>query len=126
MWVKISPTLANEQYYTLLRVFDETRVRAVIATNTLGAPAPDGTTAGVGGGKLHRAALDVIVLLTEEKARLGCNLDIIACGGVEDGRTYQEFARCGVRAMQYWSVLVYRGPLAAALIEYEARQENLL
>jgi dihydroorotate dehydrogenase len=48
-------------------------------------------------------------------------VDIIGCGGIQDGATYQEYARLGVKAMQYWTALVYRGPLAAAVILNEAR-----
>ena len=124
LWVKISPDLADEQYRALLRAFDETGVRAVIATNTLGAPAPDGTTAGIGGGRLHRMHSTLSRCSAEESRAQGYALDIIACGGVEDRQTYQAFAQRGVRAMQYWSALVYRGPLAAALIEQEARHEH--
>lgn len=119
LWVKISPDLSTEQYHTLLRTFSETGVRAVIATNTLGNPAPDGTTAGVGGGQLHAYALSVVETLAQEKQSHAYALDIIASGGVNDGITYQRYTRHGVRAMQYWSALIYRGPLAAALIEQE-------
>ncbi len=121
LWVKISPALAAEQYRVLLSVFSETGVRAVIATNTLAAPAPDGTTAGLAGGRLHQAALEAVDLLTAEKAERGCVIDIIACGGVSDGTTYHDFANHGVKAMQYYSTFIYRGPLAAALIEQESR-----
>ncbi len=119
LWVKISPDLADDQYRALLKAFSEVGVRAVVATNTLGSPAPDGTTAGIGGGKLHDHTLKVIALLSDEIKRKGYPLDIIACGGVEDGATYRQFAAYGVRAAQYWSALIYRGPLAAALIERE-------
>jgi dihydroorotate dehydrogenase len=122
LWVKISPDLAEEQYRMLLRSFAETGVRALVATNTLGASAPDATTAGLGGGRLHNDALKVVALLSDEKARQNYDIDIIACGGVQDQQTYQSFAQQGARAMQYWSALVYRGPLAAALIEQEATQ----
>ncbi len=121
LWVKISPDLADDQYCALLRTFSETCVRAVVATNTLGAPAPDKTSAGLGGGRLHENALGVIALLSSEKARQGYDIDLIACGGVQNRQTYQAFAQHGVRAMQYWSALVYRGPLAAALIEQESQ-----
>jgi dihydroorotate dehydrogenase len=120
LWVKISPDLADEQYAALLRAFAETGVRAVIATNTLGAPAPDGTTAGVGGGKLHPNSARVVALLSAEVQRQQYALDVIACGGVQDRQTAQAFTASGVRAMQYWSALIYRGPLAAALIEQES------
>lgn len=120
LWVKISPDLADEQYNALLQAFAETGVKAVIATNTLGTPAPDGTTAGVGGGKLHLNSVRVVALLSAEVKRQQYTLDIIACGGVQDQQTLQAFKVSGVRAMQYWSALIYRGPLAAALIEQES------
>lgn len=121
LWVKVSPDLATEQYRVLLRAFLDAGVRAVIATNTLGAPAPDGTTAGIGGARLHDHALGVVRLLSDEIAANGYAIDVIGCGGVEDGATYRAFAGAGARAAQYWSALIYRGPLAAALIERAIR-----
>lgn len=123
LWVKVGPDLAPEQYRALMRVFAEVGIGAVIATNTLGQPAPGqpGQTAGVGGGRLHRAALDAAALLLAERRALGCAVDVIGCGGIVDGASYRRFAALGVRAAQYWSALVYRGPLAAAVIQSEAR-----
>lgn len=122
LWVKISPDLADEQYRALLPVFQETGVRAVIASNTLGSPAPDGSNAGIGGGQLHPHALRVVTLLTEEKRRHNYTFDIVACGGINDGIAFRRFAYLGVTAAQYWSALIYRGPLAAAVIQQEASQ----
>ncbi len=120
LWVKISPALAAEQYRALLHAFAETGVSAVIATNTLAQPAPDGTIAGMSGGRLYQSALAAVTLLAAEKTERGYDLDLIACGGVSDGATYHAFAQHGVQAMQYYSSLIYRGPLAAALIEQES------
>lgn len=122
LWVKISPDLADDQYQALMRAFAETHVRAVIATNTLGAVASDGTTAGIGGGQLHPHALDAVKILTDEKLKQSYQLDIIACGGVQDGRSYHDYTKFHVQAMQYWSALIYRGPLASALIQSEGQQ----
>ncbi len=124
LWVKISPDLAAEQYAILMRVFSETGVRAVIATNTLGQPAPDDAKAqaGVGGGRLRPHALRAVELLAAHK--VGDSVDIIGCGGLLDGASREEYARLGVQAVQYWSALVYRGPLAAALIERERKQRD--
>lgn len=121
LWVKVSPDLAAEQYCALLRAFVETGVRAVVATNTLAAPAPDGTTAGIGGGRLRSHALEVARLLAAEIAQNDHPIDIIGCGGVDDGATCQAYRQAGVKAVQYWSALIYRGPLAAALIERESQ-----
>jgi dihydroorotate dehydrogenase len=126
VWVKISPGLTAEQYRILMRVFHETGVQAVIATNTLGQPVPDdpNVIAGVGGGKLHNCALEAVQTLMQEKTRNHYDVDVIGCGGVLDGRAYQDFLACGVGAVQYWSALVYRGPLAAAVIQNELKHDQ--
>lgn len=122
LWVKVGPTLAAEQYRILMQVFDEVGVRAVIATNTLPEPAPGApdVQAGVGGGKMHRQAVAAAEILMQEKRLHGYEVDVIGCGGVLDGASYADFARLGVTAMQYWTALVYRGPLAAAVIAHES------
>jgi len=45
---------------------------------------------------------------------------LIGCGGIEDGKRYQDFSKDGISAVQYLSPMIYRGPLAAALIAQEA------
>ena len=124
LWVKVGPMLADDQYRALMQVFEETGVRAVVATNTLPEPAPGApdALAGVGGARLHGRAVAVAALLVREKAQRGYQVDVIGCGGVLDGRAYLDFARLGVRAVQYWTALVYRGPLAAALIAAEFKR----
>ncbi len=114
LWVKISPGLAAEQYGTMMKVFAETGVQAVVATNTIARPTPDidDYLAGVGGGMLHRHALAAVTALADA----GQPIDIIGCGGVMDPVTLHSFRQHGVRACQYWSALVYRGPLVAAAI----------
>jgi len=94
---------------------------AIIATNTLPRPTPDnpGVNAGVGGGRLHQHALEAVRHLTAARATSGCAVKIIGCGGVLDGATAQAFLDAGADALQYWSALIYRGPLAAALIQQE-------
>jgi dihydroorotate dehydrogenase len=124
LWVKVGPNLSAEQYGGLMRVFAETGVRAVVATNTLPVPSPadSSTMAGVGGGRLHDQALKTAAALMQEKSAHGYAVDVIGCGGVLDGTTYHDFADLGVQAVQYWSALVYRGPFAAALIAHEAKR----
>jgi dihydroorotate dehydrogenase len=122
LWVKVGPNLGDEQYCALMPVFQETGVQAVIATNTLPVPSPDdpGVMAGVGGGQLHSRTVEVAALLMQEKLAQGYRVDVIGCGGVQDGATYRDFVRLGITVVQYWTALVYRGPLAAALIIHEA------
>lgn len=121
LWVKLSPCLSDEQYRTLLRVVSEVGVQAVIATNTVGRPSPSDArqTAGVGGGDLHPHAVRAAAFLAEELRRHRYPVDLIGSGGVQDAATYRRFEEHGIRAVQYWSTLVFRGPLAAALIQEE-------
>jgi dihydroorotate dehydrogenase len=116
LWVKVGPDLADEQYAILMRVFAEVGVRGVIATNTLARPAPgaDQLMAGVGGGQLHDCAVAATIRLSQERAHYP--VDVIGCGGVMDKTTYHAFKQAGAQAVQYWSALIYRGPLAAAFI----------
>ena len=122
LWVKLGPCLSDEQYARLLAVFAELGVRAVVATNTIPRPSPTDATvvAGVGGGALHEPALAAVHALAAEKQRRGYSMDIIGCGGSLDGTGYRDFLDAGASAVQYWSALVYRGPLAAAHILHEA------
>jgi dihydroorotate dehydrogenase len=96
----------------------------VIATNTLPRPAPDqsGDTAGVGGGRLHRQAVRVAAMLAREKRHHNYTVDVIGCGGVLDPSGFQRFARHGITTVQYWTTLIYHGPLAAARILAEIRE----
>ncbi|MCY4146054.1 MAG: hypothetical protein OXF90_06285 [Chloroflexi bacterium] len=121
LWVKVSPGLAASQYQMLMGIFAEVGVRAVIATNTLAKPSPTDPTlsAGIGGGALRDSALLAVAALQAAKDRIGCEVDIIGCGGIMDGASFRQHNRRGAAAAQYWSALVYRGPFAAALIENE-------
>jgi len=123
LWVKVSPDLAPEQYALLMGVFDKLGVRAVIATNTLSQPTTGNPpiNAGVGGGGLHAKALEAARCLSNEKAKYNYGVDVIGCGGILDAVTYQDYRQNGIQAVQYWSALVYRGPLAAAIIADESR-----
>jgi dihydroorotate dehydrogenase len=121
LWVKISPNLAESQYQTLLRVFQDEGVQAVITTNTQPEPSPNdpSVTAGVGGGRLHQRAVQVTHLLTSTIRQQGYHVDVIGCGGVLTPPEYYAF---GVKAVQYWSALIYEGPLAAAIILDEVKE----
>ena len=118
LWVKLGPALGDEQYRVLLNVCAQTGVRAIVATNTLGRPTPNDpdVIAGVGGGSMRPHALAALRLLAEERARSGQVIDLIGCGGALDGTSARAFLEAGASAVQYWSALVYRGPLAAAVI----------
>lgn len=124
LWIKISPGLPPEQYHEIIKAARDVGVRAIVATNTLPQPSPDDDSiqAGVGGGDLRAEAMKAVKLLLAEKNRKGYDVDVIACGGLLDGESLQAYEALGVKAAQYWSALVYRGPFAAAIIEHENAQ----
>ncbi|MBE2267801.1 MAG: hypothetical protein IAE80_06180 [Anaerolinea sp.] len=121
LWVKLSPGLADEQYAALLRAAVETGVQAIIATNTLAQPTPDNplVLGGVAGGRLYASACEAVTSLLRAKLHERYKIDVIACGGIADGRSWASF---GATAGQYYSALIYRGALAAAIIEREYEQ----
>jgi dihydroorotate dehydrogenase len=126
LWIKIGPVLGAEQYAALMAVVAETGVAAIIATNTLARPVPasaaankDRLTAGAGGGVLNPHALEAVRQLAEARERLRAPVRIIGCGGVLDGKSAHALRAAGADALQYWSALVYRGPLAASIIAAE-------
>ncbi|MFZ4814123.1 MAG: hypothetical protein ACOYL5_06295 [Phototrophicaceae bacterium] len=122
VWVKVSPNLAREQYAALMSAFREARVRGVIATNTVATPTPTGDgMAGLGGGGLHRAALAAVQAIQAEQT--DPFIDVIGCGGIMDQASINPFAALGVQAFQYYSALIYRGLLAATILNHEYRPE---
>lgn len=123
LWVKVGPTLSEAQIASLMRAFAETGVRAVIATNTIPAPTPKdpAVIAGLAGRRLHQAAVDTACMFARERDQHGYAVDVIGCGGIDDGKTYADFTDHGIHTVQYLSAMIYRGPLAAALINREAQ-----
>lgn len=123
LWVKISPNLAFEQYDGIARACHSIGVRAIIATNTLPLPTPHNPVqlAGMGGRPLYPYAINTVQILNKLRTAHHYDFDIIGCGGALDGPSYREFVSAGAKAIQYWSALVYRGPLAPALILSEGQ-----
>jgi dihydroorotate dehydrogenase len=124
VWVKVGPDLSPRQYDVLVDVLSEVGVRAIVATNTLAGPAPSGSmTAGLGGAPLRPLALAAVGHLADAIARRGSELDIVGSGGVLEGRDLAAFLDAGAKAAMLYSALVFRGPLAPALIlREEARR----
>lgn len=117
LWVKISPDLSEPQIALLARIFEKVGVSAVIATNTLASPVPNNPelNAGVGGGNLQTHALETIKILSQYT-----KLDIIGSGGILNGRSFNDYTKLNVSAVQIWSALVFRGLFASAIIESES------
>ena len=120
LWIKVAPNLGAAQYQALPSACAEAGVRAIVATNTLAQPAPGDSRlqAGLGGAGLHEHALAAQTLLQEGLKQTAGAVDLVACGGILDGASWRA---CAARAAQYWSALVWRGPLAAALILREGQ-----
>lgn len=113
VWVKVGPDLGDTQYDSLLEVFEETGVRAVVATNTLPGIVPNSDIrAGAGGKRLFDRALSVVLRLYAMRERRSYNVDIVGCGGAMDGADLRAYLDAGALAVQVWSALVFRGPFA--------------
>lgn len=124
VWVKIGPDLGDEQIGLLARAFADAGVRAVVATNTLPAAAPGGgPQAGMSGARLRPLALRTVTRLDAAIREIAAPLDIVACGGIMNGADLLAFQAAGARAAMVYSALVFRGPLAGALILREADRE---
>ena len=121
LWVKLGPGLSDEQLTALVEAFAETGVCAVVATNTLPQPDPDGAgMAGVSGTLLRSSALDTVARLNRAIDVSGAPLDIVGGGGILSGDDLRAFGDAGAVAGMLYTALVVRGPLAAALILREA------
>jgi dihydroorotate dehydrogenase len=121
LWVKVGPDLSDAQLAGLVGAFAGSGVAAVVAANTLAQPAPGGgITAGASGARLREAALDTVVRLAALSSAARADLDIVGGGGVLDGADLLAFQAAGAKAAMVYSALVFRGPLAAALILDEA------
>jgi dihydroorotate dehydrogenase len=121
VWVKVGPDLSDAQLAALAIAAGEGGARALVATNTLARPAPDGPLwAGLSGAPLRPHALHSVARLRAIIDGHGAGLDLIACGGILGGADLVAFEEAGARAAMLYSALVFRGPLAAALVLREA------
>ncbi len=123
LWVKIGPDLSEPQLEGLAAASIETGVRAVVATNTWAQPALGAdVSAGVSGARLRPLALRTVAILASLVSSAGGGLDIIGGGGILTGADLLAFEAAGARAAMVYSALVFRGPLAGALILREAHR----
>ncbi len=123
LWVKIGPDLSDDQLRGIVEALGQTGVRAVVATNTLALPVPEGDgVAGVSGSRLRPSALDVVLRLNRTIDVSGLSLDIVGGGGILHGTDLLAFRAAGARAAMFYTAMVLRGPLAPALILREAEE----
>ena len=124
LWIKVGPGLPASRYAMLVALCGEFRVRAVVATNTRQEVDGDGRSWGASGETLARDSLDAVVKLTVLKQMLNVPVDIIACGGILQGRDLRQLRRFGIVVWQYFAALVYRGPFAGGLISRESMHQS--
>ena len=120
LWVKLGPDLADQQLDRLVDVLGTAGAQAVVATNTLAQPVPEGGTAGVSGTRLRSRALATVARLRRAIDATGAGLDIVASGGILSGDDLRAFRQAGAVAGMVYTAFVLRGPLAAGLILREA------
>jgi dihydroorotate dehydrogenase len=121
VWAKVGPDLSDDQLAGLLSAFRASGIRAVVATNTVARPVPgQDVTAGLSGAPLRPLALRTVARLHAALTGLPDAPDIVACGGILAGADLRAFLDAGARAAMIYSAIVFRGPLAAALILHEA------
>lgn len=128
VWVKIGPDLSDAQLRGLVSAFAAAGIAAVVATNTWGQPAPDQAAAtrppanaGISGAGLRPLAMSTVMRLRAVMTDTHAPIDVVACGGIMSGSHWRAFQAAGARAAMIYSAMVFRGPLAAALILREAQ-----
>lgn len=124
LWLKVSPGMTAPSYRELLDLCDECNVKAIIATDVLFQTSSDGSPANLSGRPLAHLARQAQVALTTLKHIHGHKVDLVACGGILAGRDLPGLTQLGIRAWQYHSALLYRGPLAGPLIWREAENRR--
>ena len=72
-----------------------------------------------------RIALAAVGHLADAISRRGSSLDIVGSGGILDGHDLRAFLDAGAKAAMVYSALVFRGPLAPALILREAARGGM-
>ena len=104
--------------------FADVGVAAVVATNTVSRPVPGNPalSAGLSGAALRPLSIDTAARLAGIIARCGATIDVVGCGGILDCADLRAFQAVGARAGMIYSALVFRGPLAGALILHEAER----
>lgn len=111
--IKIAPDVADEHARDLARVFRETRIDGVIATNTtlardqVAGDARSGERGGLSGAPLRQRSTEVIRILADT---LGGDVPIIGVGGIGTAGDALEKLDAGASLVQVYTGLIYHGP----------------
>src|SRR5690554_2403857 len=111
--IKIAPDMSDEEIVEVANILIETRMDAVIATNTtLSRNGVEGMlhadeSGGLSGAPVREQSTHVVRVLAEI---LQGRLPIIAVGGITDGRHAAEKIAAGASLVQVYSGFIYNGP----------------
>jgi dihydroorotate dehydrogenase len=124
VFLKIAPDLEVADVDGIARAATDSRVDALIVSNTtISRPTLNSRHGGEAGG-LSGAPLKSLALqrLKDFRTATGGGLPLIAAGGIETGADAFDRIRAGASLVQLYSALVYRGPGLARRIAAELRQ----
>ena len=123
--LKVAPDLADEDLQAIAELAVETKLDALIATNTTidrsGLSASKQSIESMGAGGLSGAPLqqrsrDVTALLARQ---LNGRVPLISVGGIDSGEEVYRRIRLGASAVQIYSAIIYQGPWLAVRMARE-------
>ncbi len=118
IWVKLDPDMPKKAFQSLVSALAKAGFQGLVLTNTHRVEQPE-----KGGMSGHPMALQANACLEWAYEVTQGALPLIASGGILSGQdVYQRMAR-GACAVQIYTSLVYRGPLAVALMLQELKAE---
>lgn len=118
IWVKLDPDMPKKTFQSLVQALAEAGFQGLVLTNTHRVEQPE-----KGGMSGHPIALQANACLEWAYEVTRGSLPLIASGGILSGQdVYQRIAR-GASAVQIYTSLVYRGPLAVFMMLQELRNE---
>jgi dihydroorotate dehydrogenase len=118
MWVKLDPDRTRRNFQHLVESLAKEGFQGLILTNTHRVERPER-----GGLSGHPLAAQATACLEWAYEVVGEQMPLIASGGILSGQdVFQRVAR-GASAVQIYSSLVYRGPLAVYAMLQELRDE---
>ncbi|MCX6129546.1 MAG: quinone-dependent dihydroorotate dehydrogenase [Proteobacteria bacterium] len=121
IWVKLDPDMQKKSFQSLVESIAAAGFQGLILTNTHRVEGPE-----KGGMSGHPLATQANACLEWAYEVTKGGLPLIASGGILSGQdVFQRIAR-GASATQIYSSLVYRGPLAVALMLQELKMEMKL
>lgn len=121
IWVKLDPDMKRRSFQGLVEALADIGYQGLILTNTHRVDWPE-----KGGMSGHPLALQASACLEWAYEVTKGRLPLVASGGILSGQdVFQRIAR-GANAVQIYSSLVYRGPLAVPLMLRELKAEMAL